>query len=163
MLSFNNIWTIAKYETKTLLRSWFFRIFAGLSLIVLTFMNVVFFAEAFDTMPWQFRGIPASIPYFNMTLLNLAQAIIAIFLASDFIKRDRKSNTTEVIYMRSMSNADYIFGKSLGLFYVFLGLNIFMLLIAGIMNVIFTDVPFQIMPYLYYLLLISVPTLIFIF
>ena len=163
MLSFKNIWTIAKYETKTLLRSWFFRIFAGLSLIVLTFMNVVFFTEAFDTMPWQFRGIPASIPYFNMTLLNLVQAIIAIFLASDFIKRDRKSNTTEVIYMRSMSNADYIFGKSLGLFYVFLGLNILMLLIAGVINVVFADVQFQFMPYIYYLLLISIPTLIYVF
>jgi ABC-type transport system involved in multi-copper enzyme maturation permease subunit len=163
MLSFNNIWTIAKYETKTLLRSWFFRIFSGLSLIVLVFMNIVFFAEAFETMPWSFRGIPASVPYFSMMLLNLAQAIIAIFLASDFIKRDRKSNTTEVIYMRSMSNADYILGKSFGLFSVFLGLNIVLLIIAAVINIVFADTPFQFLPYLYYLSLISIPTLIFIF
>ena len=163
MLSIKNIWTIAKYETKTLLRSWFFRIFAGLALIVLTFLNIVFFAQAFEVMPWSFRAIPASVPYFNMMLLNLAQAVIAVFLASDFIKRDRKSNTTEVIYMRSMSNADYIFGKSLGLFFVFLGLNVLMLTIAAVINIVFMDVAFQFMPYLYYLLLISLPTLIFIF
>ena len=94
MLSVINIWTIARYEMKTLLRSWFFRIFAGLVLVVLTFFNVVFFAQAFETMPWQFCGIPGSIPYFNMMLLNVAQAVIAVFLASDFLKRDRKSNTT---------------------------------------------------------------------
>ncbi len=163
LLSLKNICTIAKYEVKTLLRSWFFRIFAGLSLIVLTFLNVAFFTDAFDAMPWPFRGIPASIPYFNVMLLNLAQAVIAIFLASDFIKRDRKSNTTEVIYMRSMSNADYILGKSLGLLQVFLGLNILMLIIAAVINVVFSDAPFQAMPYLYYLLLISLPTLIYIF
>ncbi len=163
MLSLNNIWIVAKYEVKTLLRSWFFRIFAGLSLIALTFLNIVFFAEAFETMPWAFRGIPASIPYFNMMLLSLAQAVIAIFLASDFMKRDRKSNTTEVIYMRSMSNADYILGKSLGLLQVFLGLNMLMLVVAAVINIVFPDVPFQFMPYIDYLLLISLPTLIYFF
>ena len=163
MLSIKNIWTIARYEVKTLLRSWFFRIFSGLVLIVLTFFNIVIFAQAFATMPWQSRGIPSSMPYFNLILLNVAQAVIAIFLASDFLKRDRKSNTTEVIYMRSMSNADYIIGKSIGLFYVFLGLNVLLLLISAIVQIIFADVVFQPMLYIYYLLLISIPTLIFIF
>lgn len=163
MLSIKNIWTVARYEIKTLLRSWFFRIFAGIVLIVLTFFNVVFFAQAFETMPWEMRGIPSSIPYFNMLLLNVAQAVIAIFLASDFLKRDRKSNTTEVIYMRSMSNADYILGKTIGLFNVFLGLNVLMLIIAALIQIIFTDVPIQVINYVYYLLFISIPTLIFIF
>ncbi len=163
MLSIKNIWTVARYEIKTLLRSWFFRIFAGIVLIGLTFFNVVFFAQAFETMPWEMRGIPSSIPYFNMLLLNVAQAVIAIFLASDFLKRDRKSNTTEVIYMRSMSNADYILGKTIGLFNVFLGLNIVMLLIAALIQIIFTDVPIQIVNYINYLLIISIPTLVFIF
>jgi ABC-type transport system involved in multi-copper enzyme maturation permease subunit len=163
MLSIKNIWTVTRYEVKTLLRSWFFRIFAGLVLIVLTFFNVVFFAQAFEKMPWLMRGVPSSIPYFNMILLNVAQAIIAIFLASDFLKRDRKSNTTEVIYMRNMSNADYILGKTIGLFNVFLGLNVLMLFIAALIQIIFTDVPIQPLNYLNYLLLISIPTLVFIF
>ncbi|MBN1562065.1 hypothetical protein JW998_17560 [candidate division KSB1 bacterium] len=163
MLSIKNIWTITRYEVKTLLRSWFFRIFAGLVVIILTFFNIVMFAQAFDTMPWQMRGIPSSMPYFNMILLNVAQAVIALFLASDFLKRDRKSDTTEVIYMRSMSNGDYILGKAIGLFAVFMGLNLLMLAISAIIQVIFTDVVFQPLVYLYYLLLMSVPTLIFIF
>ncbi|MBN1464250.1 hypothetical protein JXA02_00715 [candidate division KSB1 bacterium] len=163
MLSIKNIWTIMRYEVKTLLRSWFFRIFAGLVVIILTFFNIVFFAQAFETMPWEMRGIPSSMPYFNMMLLNVAQAVIALFLASDFIKRDRKLDTTEVIYMRSMSNGDYILGKAGGLFVVFLGLNVLMLVISVIIQVIFTDVVFQPFVYLCYLLLMSIPTLIFIF
>ena len=39
MVSFHNIFSIAKYERKTLLRSWFFRIFSILSLLVLFGMN----------------------------------------------------------------------------------------------------------------------------
>ena len=104
MLSFHNIFTVARFEVKTLLRSWFFRIFAGLAIAILTFLNITFFAEAFNAMPWEMRGLPASVPYLNMMLLNTIQAIIAVFLASDFLKRDTKLNTTEVIYMRSMTN-----------------------------------------------------------
>ena len=163
MLSLYNIWNIARYEVKTLLRSWFFRIFSAITLLILGFFSVIFFTRAVEQIPWQFRALPASIPYFNMMLLNLAQAVIAIFLASDFLKRDRKSDTTEVIYMRSMSNADYIFGKSIGLLTVFLGLDILLLSVAALINVIFSDVPFQPIPYIAYLGLMSLPTLIFMF
>lgn len=163
MLSVQKIWTVARYEIKTLLRSWFFRIFATLVILFLTFFNVLFFAQAFEPMEWMMRGVPSFIPYFNILLLNVAQAVIALFLASDFLKRDRKANTTEVIYMRSMSNSDYILGKSAGLLSVFLGLDILFFLIVALIHIIFTDVPFQIFPYAAYLLLVSLPTLIFIF
>ena len=39
MISFHNIFSIAKYERTTLLRSWFFRIFSILSLSVLFLIN----------------------------------------------------------------------------------------------------------------------------
>jgi ABC-type transport system involved in multi-copper enzyme maturation permease subunit len=162
MLSFFNIWTIARFEVKTLLRSWFFRIFCGLILIILTFLNIMFFTGAAKEVPWMFRGIPASVSYFNMLLLNIAQAVIGVFLATDFLKRDR-SDTTEVIYMRSMSNGDYIFGKLSGLFLVFGGLDLLVLLISAIIQIVFSDVPFMLMPHIYYFLLVCLPTLVFIF
>lgn len=162
MLSLYKIWTVARYETRTLWRSWFFRIFALMSLAILIFINVPFFALKGNT-PWLLRGIPGSIPYLNILLLNTAQAIIAVFLASDFLKRDKKLDTTEVIYMRSMTNGDYVLGKLLGILLVFLALNIVVLIIAAIYNIFFSDVPFVLLPYLWYPLLISLPTLIFIF
>ncbi len=162
MLSIHKIWTVARYEMKTLLRSWFFRIFAVLAIVILTFMNIPFFALKGQT-PWLFRGISSSIPYFNILLLNVVQAIIAVFLASDFLKRDKKLDTTEVVYMRSMNNSDYVLGKLLGILMVFLALNVIVLIISAVFNVFFSDVPFVFAPYLLYPLFISIPTLVFIF
>ena len=162
MQSIHKISTVARYEIKTLLRSWFFRIFAGLAIVILVFMNVPFFALKGNT-PWLFRGISSSIPYMNILLLNVAQAIIAVFLASDFLKRDKKLDTTEVVYMRSMNNSDYVLGKFSGILLVFLGLNLLVLIIAAIFNVFFSDVSFVFPAYFLYPMLISIPTLIFIF
>ncbi len=162
MLSLYNIWTVARFEIKTLLRSWFFRIFCALVLIALAFLNVVLFTGANKETPWMFRGIPSSISYFNMLLLNIAQTVMAIFLATDFLKRD-KADTTETIYMRSMTNGDYVFGKLTGLGLVFIAVNAAVLIISAVIQVVFSDVPFSLSPHLSYFVIISLPTLIFIF
>ncbi len=130
MISLHNIRSVAKYEQKTLLRSWFFRIFAILAIVGLISFNLgtLLFAEGSGI--WALRALPSSIPYVNLLFLNVVQAIIAIFLASDFLKRDKKLDTTEVIYMRPMSNGEYVIGKTLGNLGVFIALNIIILLIA---------------------------------
>ncbi len=161
MISIHNIQSIAKYERKTLFRSWFFRIFSVLSLVVLFFMNLGMVSEA-GNASWIFRAIPSSIPYFNLLILNVAQAVIAVFLASDFLKRDKKLDTTEVIYMRSMTNGEYVIGKTLGNLQVFMILNIAVLIMALIFNAISTDTSIPWISYLMYLLLISIPTLVYI-
>ncbi|MFZ5517348.1 MAG: hypothetical protein ACOY90_11955 [Candidatus Zhuqueibacterota bacterium] len=162
MLSLYKILTVAKYETKTLLRSWFFRIFALLSIAILTILNIPFFSRIGET-PWLFRGISSSLPYMNILLLNVVQAIIGVFLASDFLKRDKKLDTTEVIYMRSMTNGDYVLGKTVGILFVFVGLNLIVLAVAAVFNIFFADVSMTPIAYLYYPLIISIPTLVFIF
>ena len=155
------MWSVAKYELLTLYRSWFFRIFAAMAIGLLTFLNITFFAQAFETMPLAMRALPGSIPYFNLILLNVTQAVIAVFLASDFLKRDKKLNSTEVIYMRSMSNADYVLGKLLGLLILFAALNLVVLSVGLLVNVAFSQIPVRVDLYGYYFLLISVPSLIF--
>lgn len=161
MVSIHNIQSIAKYERKTLFRSWFFRIFGILSLVLLFGMNFGMISEG-GASQWIFRAIPSSIPYFNLLMLNVAQAIIAVFLASDFLKRDKKLDTTEVIYMRSMTNGEYVMGKTIGNMQVFMILNIAVLVIGLIFNLIAqnTHVPYA--SYLIYLLIISIPTLVYI-
>lgn len=161
MLSPHALWTVARIEVKTLLRSWFFRILAGLSLGLLVFVNLAMFTDVFH-MPWMFRAVSSSIPYFNILLLNLAQAVVASFLASDFLKRDRKLDSTDVVYTRSMSNGDYIIGKTIGILLTFGGLNVAALVIALVFNGVFSGVPVTLRTYLYYPLLISVPTLVYI-
>ncbi len=162
MISLHNILSIAKYERKTLLRSWFFRIFGILSLLVLFGMNFGMVIEGGGGEGWAIRSIPSAIPYFNLLILNVAQAIIAVFLASDFLKRDKKLDTTEVIYMRSMTNGEYVIGKTWGNLQVFLVLNIVVVLMALIFNMLAKGTSISWESYAFYLVAISVPTLVFI-
>ena len=62
----------------------FFRIFSGLSLFILIIMDIGLVTKVGDA-PWAFRGIASSIPYMNLLMLNVAQAVIAAFLASDYL------------------------------------------------------------------------------
>jgi len=162
MISLYVILTVARYEAKVLFRSWFFRIFSILALVIIVLLDVSLFALPMSSR-WIFYGLSSSIPYLNLLLLNVAQAIIGVFMASDFLKFDRKLDTTEVIYMRSMTNADYVLGKMLGVLAIFGMLNILVLVIALVFNIFFTDVPVTAAAYFFYPLLISLPTLIFIF
>lgn len=161
MFSLHNISSIAKYEVTTLLRSWFFRIFALLAIGFLFFFNLIILVVE-EGENWNFRAISSSVPYFNLFLLNTVQAIIAIFLASDFLKRDKKLDTTDVIYIRSMSNGEYVAGKTLGNLMVFMILNLIILSEAMIFNMISETVAVNWLAYLQYFLIISLPTLIFI-
>ncbi|HRX10228.1 MAG TPA: hypothetical protein P5210_01200 [Draconibacterium sp.] len=162
MISIHNIISISKYERKTLLRSWFFRIFSILSLFVLFGMNFGMVIEGGGGDGWAIKAIPSAIPYFNLLILNVAQAIIAVFLASDFLKRDKKLDTTEVIYMRSMTNGEYVIGKTWGNLQVFLVLNVMVVILALIFNLLAKGTSVSWVSYGIYLLAISVPTLIFI-
>jgi ABC-type transport system involved in multi-copper enzyme maturation permease subunit len=161
MISIHTIRTVAKFETRTLLRSWFFRIFAGLSILFIGIFNIVAFVEG-SNMPWIFRALPAAIPYANLIILNLGQAIVAIFLASEFLKQDSKNDSVEVIYARSMTNSEYILGKASGVISVFLILNIIILSMGIGFSFLSNESSQNVLQLLYYPLLISIPTLIFI-
>lgn len=161
MKSINNILTVSKYESKTLFRSWFFRIFSILVLIFVFFFNL----GTQTSIGWpngDMVALPSMIPFINLYIINIAQAIIAVFLASDFLKRDKKLDTTEVIYMRSMTNADYVIGKTLGNIRVFFILNFVALGMVAVFNLTSPYTQFAPAPYFYYFFLISFPTLIFI-
>ncbi|TFG43123.1 MAG: hypothetical protein E4H43_02165, partial [Bacteroidia bacterium] len=156
----HNIRTVARYEAKTLRRSWFFRLFSIGALVIFTFMNIGLFSPIGDES-WEMISIPSSVPLINLYLLNIGQAIVVIFLASDFLKRDKKVDTNEVLYTRSMSNFEYVMGKTAGILRLFLGLDIIILLIGLLMNIISTSMTVDLPSYLWYLLIISVPTIIF--
>ncbi len=157
----NPIFTVAKFEVKTLLRSWFFRIFSAIILLVILFFNIVAATEVGQS-GWPNRMLSGGLPYMNLFILNIVQSIIAVFLSSDFLSRDKKLDTTEVIYVRNMSNFQYVIGKTLGILYVFGGLNLLVLFFSFIINFISPDAGFSLITYAIYPLIISLPTLIFI-
>ncbi len=151
---------VAQYEAKTLRRSWFFRLFSLGALFIFTFLNIGLFSPVGDES-WELVSIPSSVPLINLYLLNIAQAIVIIFLAADFLKRDKKVDTSEVLYTRSMSNFEYVIGKTWGILKLFIGLDIVILAIGMLMNIISKSMSIDIMSYISYLLIICVPTIIF--
>jgi len=156
-----NIYSVALYESKTLFRSWFFRIFSILALLMLFGTNMGLFGGHSDA-PWTFRAIQANLPYMNVLIINVAQAIIAVFLASDFLKRDKKLDTTEVIYARPITNGEYVVGKTSGILVLFVGLVLTTLVMVLVFNLVRQDTPVAWEAYLYYPLLITLPTLVYI-
>ena len=160
MTFISNIQSVAKYESKLLIRSWFFRVFTVLAVAIITFFNFMLFVSEDSGGIWIATAIPSYIPYLILLLLNTGQSVIAIFLASDFLKRDKKLDTSEVFYVRPLSNAEYVIGKIWGNLRVFLLLNLIIMAITAAFNLTLGEVDW--VAYLLYFFLISVPTLIFI-
>ena len=163
-MNLHNIHTIARYEVKLLQRGWLFRIFAILALLFITGVTLWYLTPLLnggDTQ-WPRRAIASQMPFFANMYYSIAQSIIVIFLAGSFLKRDKKLDTAEVIYVRPMSNADYIIGKTWGIVQVFLVLNVITLLITAFFHLTLTPSPFRVFPYLFYILTISLPSLLFV-
>ena len=156
----SNIKTVARFEVKTLVRSWFFRIFSIITLLMLVSFSIGMLLDDNGMSGWALRSLSSNIPYSNVAFLNIAQAIIAIFLAADFLRRDKKLDTTEVIYTRSMTNWEYVWGKTFGVLIVFGGLNVLVIGLALIVNIVVPGVVVYWIGYIIYPLLISFPTLV---
>ena len=162
MSKLSNINSVAKYESKLLMRSWFYRIFLILAILVLCILNFAFLVVPENTQYWIMRALPSNIPYYNLLLLNTGQAVIAVFLSSEFLKSDKKLDTSEVFYVHPLSNAEYVIGKIWGNMNVFFRLNLIIILLVVLFNII-SGLPIDWLAYLSYFLLICVPTLIYIF
>lgn len=158
----HNIQSVAKYESKILIRSWFFKVFTVLAVLILSFFNFGMLVSEDSGGFWIAKSIPSNIPYIILLLLNTGQAVIAIFLSSEFLKRDKKLDTSEVFYVRPLSNAEYVIGKIWGNLRVFLILNILIMAITVVFNIMSSGVAVDWLAYPVYFLLISIPTLIFI-
>ncbi len=158
----NSIRSVSKYESKLLTRSWFFRIFSILAVLILGIWDFVILVGEDSGGVWVFKAIPSNIPYFNLLFLNTGQAIVAIFLASDFLKRDKKLDTSEVFYVRPLSNATYVFGKIWGNMRVFLILNLVIMGISLLFTFMAKGVKVDWMSYVIYFFMISIPTLVYI-
>ncbi len=157
----NPLFVVARFEVKTLLRSWFFRIFAILLLLFLV-LHGIFNVSTVGSHYMSERVITGGILYLNLYYLNIAQSIVVIFLSSDFISRDKKLDTTVVTYVRSMSNFQYVFGKTLGIITVFGLFDLLIVILSIILHFVTYGAAASIVLYFIYPLIILLPTITFI-
>jgi len=152
--------SIARYEAKLLFRSWGFRVFSGVTVIVLGLGVVAIVLPTYSAFYFS-RALSGALPVVVMKLLNVLQGIMAVFLASEFLKRDRRLDTSQVVFSQSFSNGQYIFGKFLGIFAAFLLLDAAVFLVTAVIQVFFARTPSSGAVYLLAFGLIGVPTLVF--
>ncbi|MEJ2545332.1 MAG: hypothetical protein P8Y99_14785 [Calditrichaceae bacterium] len=156
-----SFWTNARQEIIIQLRGWFFRLFAIAVFVALLLNNMIVYSN-FVPSPWALKGIQSFLPFSNVYLFNIPSSVLLVFLLTDLIKRDMRINSMEVIYVRSMSNFNYLVGKVFGLLLLFLFLEIFILLAGGIFQILFGATHFKLYPYLIYPLIYAIPSMIFI-
>ena len=75
----HNIHSVAKYESKLLMRSWFYRVFLVLAVLALGVFNFGALVSGEGGF-WFMKALPANIPYVNLMFLNTGQAIIARYI-----------------------------------------------------------------------------------
>lgn len=158
MTFLNNILSVAKYESKLLKRSWFFKVFSTLSVLLIAGASVAIL----QIQEYALSCIPSLAAYNLMLYFNVAQAIVSIFLASEYLKRDKQLDTSEVFYVRPLSNAEYLLGKMWGTIQVFILLNFVVIVVA--LTVCYIYIPENVSPvsFIMYFLILNVPTLIYI-
>ncbi|MCQ2067503.1 MAG: hypothetical protein MJY68_00140 [Bacteroidaceae bacterium] len=158
-LGITNIRIVSKYETKLLVRGWFFKVFAFLALFAAIILGSIYILSQFPESQMVNRSV---IPYMFMLVMNVGQAVVSVFLASEYLKRDKQLDTSEVFYTRPLSNAEYLLGKMWATLKVFFILDAAVAMIALIMSLIKYGVDLDYLSYIWYFLLLSVPTLVFI-
>ena len=158
MTFLNNILSVAKYESKLLKRSWFFKVFSILSVLLIGGASVTIL----EMQKYALSCIPSLAAYNLMLYFNVAQAIVSIFLASEYLKRDKQLDTSEVFYVRPLSNAEYLLGKMWGTIQVFLLLNLLVMAVA--LTICYIYIPEHVSPisFIMYFFILNVPTLIYI-
>ncbi|MFI3285440.1 MAG: ABC transporter permease [Rikenellaceae bacterium] len=151
-----NINSVAKYESKLLVRSWFFKIF-----IAITALLVLIVGAILSNNSAQFEHLTSLIPYLSVLILNIIQSLIIIFMSSDYLKRDKQLDTSEVFYVRPLSNAEYLFGKVIGTIKPFLVVDTIALFIIYIVSRFGFGLNCLALDFVSYLFIIVIPSLIF--
>lgn len=161
-MNFSNINTVARYEAKIVRRSWLFRAFALFSLLGVLSLQIQMQGNMVEWTSWNMIAMSSYVPYFNVYLFGVVQALAVIFLASDLLNADRKIDTEDMIYIRCGSKVDYLIGNICSIVLIFIGLSFLSLLSGSIIHLFFTDAPFNGGVYLFYGVVFLFPSLVFI-
>jgi len=165
LTSIKYILTIAEVERKMLYRKAKFWVLGGGGLI-----GIVFFMVVMTIVSIVEEGIPGEFllegtdAYLALYFFSYAQAIVIAFVAGDFRKSEEKARLDQVMLSRPMTTANWVMGKYFGVVSGVLYLNLFLIIIAVIgrtLKVIFTGTSFNILPFLEYFAIATLPSILF--
>ncbi|WP_018338921.1 hypothetical protein [Butyricimonas synergistica] len=160
--SWHSVWLVARYESKIIRRDFLFWVLIFLVVGVITYYQAVKQGNFGGASPWCLVSMPSSIPLMNAYLFNIFQSFILIFVCSGWYRREIRTDSLQVIYVRPQGNIEYTIGKALGVFRVFLGVNMVSLGVAFLINLFASQAPLRFSLYLYYFFSLNLPSLCFV-
>ena len=162
--TFDNIRLIARYERRLIARGKLFWIFMICVLVGITGFQWLWQGGGrWGISSWAEVALPSYIPYLNAWLYSLVQGIMVIFVGVDFVRRDRRLETNVVFLSRPVTNTIYQTGKVLGILEVCLLMNVLTMACGMGVHLLFGEPgTFQPGIYLIYMVVLTIPSLIFV-
>lgn len=169
-MNLQNLYTIAKYNSKLLMRTRLLKIF-----LLISFSAIVFFQVYYQTTIIQVRqqgivitpppppSLDSFMPYMNLCLLLIFQTISFVFISGIFTCKEAKKSSLEAIFSRPESNNEYIWGICFGVFRLFFSVAVISLTISALLQVFSSPTHFNVLVYLFYLFTLFLPAMVFTF
>ena len=133
----------------------------------LIILGLIVFFHLMEQSAWglfPFLGefnLACSIPYMNAYLFTLLQIIPLLFLVATLGGGDEKLDSMDTVYYRPESNAEYVWGITLGYTRVFMLASVVSLVLGALIHLLGNNSSFDAWVYLFYLVTLIFPTYVF--
>lgn len=155
------IYIISCNTYKLLLRNKVFQLSFLIILGLITFFHVI---EQSKWGVYPFLGefnLASFIPYMNAYLFTLLQIVPLLFLVMTLGGKEEKLDSLDTLYYRPESNAEYVWGVTLGFTRAFMLMGCVSLVLAAMIHLLGNDALFNAWIYLFYLFTLLFPAFIF--
>lgn len=157
----HQLWLITRYSFTEIWRNRTFEI-AFLILIPLIIAYQLSFQSNIFNIPVEYTLVLSSfIPTQNAYLFNLLQ-VFPLATMGFWVHKQKKNNTLEALFVHPQGNGTYSAGSTIGIIGAFMLMGILSLAIAGLINFFASPTGFRPLIYLFYLITLFLPTIIFI-
>ncbi len=127
--------SVALTESKILFRSVLYKIFLVFIAVPGTLILLLSRNQHSCT------AIPAAFPYTTLWTLSPFFAVFALFAAEESVARERKEDSTPMLFARPVGNMEYVLGKALGVWLALMAaVGLFLVMIA-VFGFVFAGVP----------------------
>lgn len=153
---------IARNTTRLLLRSMTFWICFVVIIVGVVFLQIMELSSFSDSPTLGEVTLASFFPYMYAVLFSVLQVLPLIFLVKPLRGGDERVDSVEVIYARSESNIEYVWGVAWGFVRVFLAMGVVSMIFSILLHLFASKhAPFDLGIYLFYFLTFVVPTFLF--
>ncbi|MDR1415689.1 MAG: hypothetical protein LBI96_07760 [Odoribacteraceae bacterium] len=153
---------VSIFESRIARRGIAFRVFAVMAAVLVFYLqapNSASFGHVHNV--WQFTALPAFVPLVYAFLFNAVQTVLVVLLVADAMLKERKVETRGVLQARPVGNIPFNAGKVGGIILAVAQFDVVMVALTMFFHLTFVLGPFDAWLYLFYLLTLTLPTLVF--